>query len=232
MSPQTAGAMGELVMARDATINEQSALLGLTILSGSRIKTMEKGAAGVNLGRQGRLECGPRTDLVLRLSAGAVDGEMTSGRLAVSLRAGVKLSIKFGAATVRTDGGPATNLTIEAAAEKLSVRTKSGTAVVAVGGESDRVDAGQEMTMNLGRNAPPARESRRMMKSAPGGATRSVFPGIGWGFGLTELVCAGIEASIVRNTWNQPASGLHPVRTITCRDADNDYCKPRGHVRP
>jgi hypothetical protein len=218
---QTARATGELVLARDAIINGEAALPGLTILNGSRIKTTEQGVVAVNLGRQGRFECGRQTEIVLQLSAEIVGGELASGWLRADIPESVKLRITTGTATVSTDGARATNVTIESVAGKMIVRTKRGAAIIVANGETRRVEANEEITIDASRGA-----SSGLLE------TTGVAPQAGRSCNLLTFVKFGIENSILRNSWKSSAARAYPVRTITCRDNNSSYCKPRGHIRP
>ena len=81
-------ATGEIVSASQVTINGFSAISGMTVFSNNRIRTGRLGAAIINLGRLGRIEFGPETDMTLRLSKESVGGELHSNHVVVSAGAG------------------------------------------------------------------------------------------------------------------------------------------------
>ncbi|MGH9855486.1 MAG: hypothetical protein ACREBD_37090, partial [Blastocatellia bacterium] len=72
-------ASGELLVAKEVTLDDAPASAGLTVLSGSRIKTGLGGQVTVNMSKLGRVTLGPNTEAVLTFSEGGVGGELLSG---------------------------------------------------------------------------------------------------------------------------------------------------------
>jgi hypothetical protein len=62
------------------TINGTSAISGATVFSESRIRTAANSSAIINLGRMGRLQLGPESEMTVRFSDGALGGSLTAGR--------------------------------------------------------------------------------------------------------------------------------------------------------
>jgi hypothetical protein len=231
VSPKAAG---ELVMAKEVTINGQPAVAGLTLFSNSRLKTAMQGAAAVNLGRQGRFELGPKTEMALRLSSGAVGGDLTAGNLQVNVPANVKLSIDTGKGVISTDGTQATSLTIESAGETLRVRMKRGEAIVAANGKSGRVCANEELSIDRGRDARSNGWSRRMLGTGLAGSAAAAGSSMIVGAsatspgrisGLPTLINSGINSSISGSTLRQANLRGISSSSVSCRNFANVACK-------
>src|SRR5262245_7625357 len=102
---QTAPKMaGELVSARGATLNNVGAISGLTVFSGSKMKTSSGGTATIALGKSGRFELGSDTEMILSFSSNSVGGELLNGRTVVSVPAGVSVSVMTPEGRIASDG--------------------------------------------------------------------------------------------------------------------------------
>jgi hypothetical protein len=244
-----AKATGELALARQATVNGQPAVVGLTVFSRSRVKTAKQGAAAVNLGRQGRFELGSETELALHLTSGSVGGELATGRLLANLPAGVKLSVNTPKSLVITDGNQATTLMIEAAGENVLVVAHRGAAIVASGGKSERVVAGEEVAVNTARSAySDGWRHRRLLAAGVAGSgvvaglltapTSVVGPVVtatqsaAQSPSFATLLNAGINYSITRLALRDRDPDQFFSTTITCRDHDNVFCQRRSGTTP
>jgi hypothetical protein len=243
-SPRTAG---ELVLARQATVNGQPAVVGLTVFSNSRIKTAKQGAAAINLGRQGRFVLGPETEMALHLTSGSVGGELATGRLLVNVPAGIKLLISTRKSQVITEGNQATGLTIEAAGDYLLVESLRGAAIVASGGKSERVAAGEEVAVNTARSAQSdGWKHRRVAVTSATGTFISVLTApatvvkpvvsttlsAAQSSGFATLLNAGISYSIVRLAGRDRDPEQFFITSISCRDHDSVFCQRRSSVSP
>src|SRR5262245_9010687 len=82
-------ATGELSVSGPVTINGTAAISGATIFSDSTIKTSHKGSATVNLGKLGRVQLGPESEMLVRFSDSGVGGNLAAGRAVTSTPAGV-----------------------------------------------------------------------------------------------------------------------------------------------
>ena len=60
---QTAKAAGELSVTGNVTINGTSAISGATVFNESKIKTARNGMATINLGKLGRVQLGPESEM-------------------------------------------------------------------------------------------------------------------------------------------------------------------------
>lgn len=247
----TPKATGELTMGRSATVNGQPATAGLTVFNANRVKTAKQGLAALNLGKQGRIELGPETDLSLRLGQGIIGGQMTSGRMLVNVPAGVGLSVSTGKSTVLTEGKLASTVVIETAGENVRVVAHRGEAMIVTDGKSERISSGEEVALNAGR--VEASQHRRIavggaaagagvvagVLSAAGGAAAPAVPAAASAAVQTSsfsgLLGAGIAYSAaqigggVNNQFRDPDSffSVNP----TCRDANSILCRRRSPVK-
>jgi hypothetical protein len=245
----TSKVTGELTMGRSATVNGQPATAGLTLFNNNRVKTAKQGLAALNLGKQGRIELGADTDLSLRLTPGMIGGQMTSGRMLVNIPAGVGLAVSTGKSTVLTDGKLASTVLIETTAENVRVVAHRGEAMVATGGKSERVTAGEEVSLNDG-----GREGFKHRRAVIGGtaAGAGVVAGVLTAAGsaaapaaasaaaqtstFSGLLTAGVRYSAaqvgggVNNQFRDPDSffSINP----TCRDSSSILCRRRSPVKP
>src|SRR5262245_13054550 len=147
-------ATGEIAAASQTTINGASVVSGMTVFSNNRIRTGGQGTAIINLGRLGRIEFGPNTDMTLRLSREGIGGELHSNHVVVSARAGVPISIKTPKGMITTDGRQPAALTIAVENKSARVITHMGEATVTSGVEEDRanvehVAAGEELLQSV-----------------------------------------------------------------------------------
>jgi hypothetical protein len=96
---------GKLVVAGRATINGKKALSGSTIFSENRIAVANTvgNAATITLGRLGRVDMQPGTELVLRFADGFIGGELLAGHAVIRNLAGVKVALKTPAGVVTED---------------------------------------------------------------------------------------------------------------------------------
>ncbi len=188
-------ARGEIVSASQTTINGFSAVSGMSVFGGNRIKTGSQGAAVVNLGKLGRIECGAETDITLRLSEAGIGGDLRNNRLVVSAPAGVPVTINTPQGVVTTDGRRPAVLTIYASSERTRVIAHVGAATI----------------VSSGKDGGPKREDR-----IEGAGEFSHSPGgeAGRRAGFTDLFKAGIDHSI---DWKSAGDSKKPVETsITC----------------
>src|SRR5262249_27464852 len=90
---QATKAAGELSVTGSVMINGTPAISGATVFSDSKIKTSRNSAATVNLGKQGRVQLGPESEMTLRFVDGNIGGNLTAGRAVVNAPAGVSVNV-------------------------------------------------------------------------------------------------------------------------------------------
>jgi hypothetical protein len=144
-------ALGELLVGRDATLNGAPAASGLTVLSGSRIKTSPEGRAIINLGELGRVTLGPDSEMVLDFSGRTIGGELVAGWAAVSAPKGVEVAIRTAEGTATAEGAESSVLTIDVStgATRVEVEGERGaSARLGSGEKSEVVAAGEEVELS------------------------------------------------------------------------------------
>jgi hypothetical protein len=140
-------ASGELSVSGPVTINGTAAISGATIFSDSTIKTANKGSATVNLGKLGRVQLGPESEMLVRFSDGAVGGNLVAGRAVASTPAGVSVSIATREGTAVADGKQASVLTVDVTCGNTRVASSRGDASVTSNGKVESVAAGHEVAV-------------------------------------------------------------------------------------
>lgn len=147
---------GEIVSASKTTINGFSAVSGVTVFNNNRIKTGKEGAAIINLGRLGRIELGPETDMTLRISETSIGGELRSNQegqvaqtsqMVVSAQKGVAIAVNTAEGVVTTDGHEPAVLTIYLEGKSPRVITHKGAANVVTGG-GNNLERGKELSQS------------------------------------------------------------------------------------
>ncbi len=177
-------ASGELSVSGPVTINGTAAISGATIFSDSTIKTSHKGSATVNLGKLGRVQLGPESEMLVRFSDGAVGGNLLAGRVVASTPAGVNVSVTTREGTAVADGKQASVLTIDVTCGNTRVMSARGDATVTSNGKVESVAAGHEVAVG---QAQAPRCTRI--------ATSSFGTGLSSG-ALAALIIAGVGAAV------------------------------------
>jgi hypothetical protein len=229
-------AMGEVASASQTTINGTSVISGMTVFSNNRIKTSGEGAAIINLGKIGRIEFGPETDMTLSFTRTSIGGELRSNNVVVSAPAGVAISIKTAKGMVTTDGQKPAVLTIDADSERSRIITHLGEARVISsrvdgGLMSNRVVQGEELSQSSAstvespdRADQPDRPDR---VTSPADATASPN-----GASFPRLFNAGVGYSMAPDP-NSGAGYQKPFETsITCVNDDDLPCRRKSEYKP
>lgn len=227
---------GEVVSASQAKINGLSAISGMTVFSNNRILTGSHGAAVINIGKLGRIECGAETDMTLRLSESSIGGELRSNRVVVSARAGIAISINTAKSLITTDGQKPAVLTIYIDRERARVISHVGAASIVSTGEEGRPAGGKEMSQSprgVGRKrasliagaigAASAAQIVAQGATAPGAPNAPTFAG---------LFKAGINYSMDPTIDDGPGSEEPFETSMTCRDSDKKYCHKKSKYKP
>ncbi|MFN0087211.1 MAG: hypothetical protein ACKVX9_17620 [Blastocatellia bacterium] len=143
---QTAARAGELTVTGTVSINGTNAISGATLFSDSKVKTARNGLATINLGKLGRVQLGPESEMTLRFSEGSISGNLNAGRAVVSAPAGVAVSIATAEGIATADGNQASSLTIDVTCGNTRVASR-GAAKVTSGGKVETVAAGSEVSV-------------------------------------------------------------------------------------
>lgn len=143
-SPQTAG---ELSVTGSVMINGTAAISGATVFSDSKIKTSRNSAATVNLGKLGRVQLGPESEMTLQFVAGNIGGNLTSGRAVVNAPVGITVNVVTADGVATADGKQAVTLMIDVTCGNTRVAATRSAAKVTSGSKVEVVAAGAEVAM-------------------------------------------------------------------------------------
>jgi ferric-dicitrate binding protein FerR (iron transport regulator) len=212
---------GELASANGATINNSLAHSGSTIFSNSRIKTAASGTAVVNLGRLGRVELGPNSDLTLQFSNGVIGGTLNSGKLIVSTLNNVQVNISTPDGSVTSASPQSARFVVDLANGRTNVVANRGAAKLTSRGNVSIigvVNGGQ--VQGISRNAPEAKNNSAAKPNQD--ATMSNL--------LRASANEAAEAAISDRANRQKGGFFYT--SITCKDyTDNPKCVKRSPAR-
>jgi len=184
---QTTKVAGDLSVTGQVTLNGAAAISGATVFSDSRVKTGQKGGAIVNLGKLGRIDLGPETEMTLSFSESTIGGNLLSGRAVVSAPTGVGISVTTSDGTAVADGKQATALTVDVSCGNTRVASVRGEAKVNSNNKVESVAAGHEVA--VGTQTPGSRCTRLTAAGAAGGG------GLSSG-ALAALIIAGVGGAV------------------------------------
>lgn len=106
--------IGQLVSSGAVSVNDKKAINGTSIYSNSRLNVAcaNGNRAIVNLGKLGRVELAPGSQMVLRFSEGMVSGDLVMGKIVVNTPAGIKVAINTPDGVSASDGKDASLLAV------------------------------------------------------------------------------------------------------------------------
>jgi ferric-dicitrate binding protein FerR (iron transport regulator) len=130
----------------NVTVNGLKAISGGTLFSDSSLITAEKSSATVNLGKLGRVELAPNSNLRLSFSDNSINASLENGSASVSTLAGVSVSLTTSDGQVVVNGSKATSFTVITEAGNTALATQSGLAELRTGGSVKMVAAGENAT--------------------------------------------------------------------------------------
>lgn len=200
--------LGDLLVARSTTVDETAAASGLTLLSGSRIKTAEGGSAILNLGRLGRITLGPETELILEATRDDIGGKLLSGWMIVSASKGTDVAITTPDGVATSNGARGSVMRIDLTGGVTRVEAEGGAELLS-GNESTRVADDEEVEMSrVVGTAIPAFSRRTLAAADEQRRALSV------GDLLSASVRTSIESVTLDHTLVPPSGGgrtLQPV---------------------
>ncbi len=172
---------GELSVTGNVTINGTQAISGATVFSDSKVKTARNGAATVNLGKLGRVQLGPESEMTLSFADGRIGGNLTSGRAVVSTPAGVAISVATAEGVAVADGKNASTLTIDVTCGNTRVAASRSDAKVTAGSKVEYVAAGSEVSVGTQTAPRCARLSTANQGQglSPGAVAALIIAGVG-----------------------------------------------------
>jgi len=175
---------GELSITGSVMINGTAAISGATVFSDSKIKTSRNSAATVNLGKLGRVQLGPESEMTLQFVAGNVGGNLTSGRAVVNAPAGVTINVVTANGVANADGKQAVTLMIDVTCGNTRVAATNSAAKVTSGSKVEVVAAGSEVAMG---QATAPRCARLSTSTQTGGLSTGA---------LAALIIGGVGGAV------------------------------------
>jgi hypothetical protein len=193
---QNAKAAGELSVTGSVSINGTTAISGATVFSDSKIKTSRSSSATINLGKLGRVQLGPESEMTLQFVTGNIGGNLTSGRAVVNAPAGVTINVVTADGVAAADGKQAVTLMIDVTCGNTRVAANRSGAKVTSGNKVEVVAAGAEVA--VGQAAAPrcARLSTSSQSEglSTGALAALIIAGVG---GATGGIIAATQADDV-----------------------------------
>ena len=127
--------VGQLTANGEVTVNGKKAITGSSVFNDSRLSVnCASGASAiVNLGKLGRIQLSPGTDLVVRFADGLISGELLNGKAVVNNAVGVKVNFTTPEGVSSADGKEAAS---------LAVATQKGTRCVPMTGKASSGKSG------------------------------------------------------------------------------------------
>ncbi len=175
---------GEINVRGAVTLNGINAANGSTVFDAGRVKTGSNGAATLNLGKLGQIELAADSELVLKISAGEIGGNLIAGHAVVNAPAGVSVNVVTPDGVATTTGNESSILALDVNCGNTHVLASRSEAKVNAGNKVEVVAAGKEVTVGA-QNAPTC-------KRVP-----VVLAGTGLSSGaLAALLIAGIGGAI------------------------------------
>ena len=183
---------GEITVTGQVTVNGQSVVSNSTVVSGSTIATSGNSTAVVSLGKTGRLELQPDSNLTLKFTDGSITGILSAGKVRVSNNAGVATTITTKDGVAIADAGQADTFVVEVECSHSHVDTMSGLVTLRSGNNDKQVAAGTDATAgNLSQAG-----CKPCMRPNP---NPSIFPvaSSGWLAPMLIAVAGGAAAAIL-----------------------------------
>ncbi len=182
---QTAKASGELSVTGSVLINGTQAISGATVFSDSKIKTARNSGATINLGKLGRVQLGPESELTLQFNDGNIGGSLAAGRAVVSAPAGVSIAVATAEGIATADGKQAATLTVDVTCGNTRVAANRSAAKVTSGSKVEYVAAGSEVAVGQAQGAP------RCARLSTANQSQGLSPGA-----IAALIIAGVGGAV------------------------------------
>ncbi len=98
--------VGQISLTGLVTINDKKAISGTTVFNNARLNVAcaAGNRATVSLGRLGRIELTPGSQMVLKFSDGLISGDLVMGKIVVNSSPGVKVAINTPEGVSASDG--------------------------------------------------------------------------------------------------------------------------------
>jgi hypothetical protein len=140
-----AKASGELSVSGQVTVNGQKVISGGTLFTDSTVSTATQSTASVSIGKVGRLDLAPNSNIRIAFSNNSINAMLETGSATVSTLAGVTVNFTTKDGTVVVDGSQATTFTATANASKgrTAISTVAGVAQLHTGNSVKQIAAGE-----------------------------------------------------------------------------------------
>lgn len=138
---------GELSVSGSVTINGTSAISGATVFSESRIRTAANSSAIINLGRLGRLQLGPESEMTVRFTDGSLGGSLTAGRAVANAPAGVAVSIATAEGVAASNGVKSAAVAVDVTCGNTRVLAARSDVTLTAAGKVETVNPGKEVAV-------------------------------------------------------------------------------------
>ena len=121
--------VGKLTPNGEVTVNGKKVINETSIFNDSRVSVncASSASALINLGKLGRIQLSPGTDIVVRFADGLISGELLNGKAVVNNAAGVKVNFTTPEGVSSADGKEAAS---------LAINTQKGTRCVPMTGKA------------------------------------------------------------------------------------------------
>ena len=202
---------GELSLTGTVTINGVRAMPGDTVLTDTVLKTECKGTAAVNLGRPGRIELGPGSEMVMALAGNVIGGNLRSGSVTISAPAGTAVSVITPSGVVTTSGQEVSVLTVDLSLGNTRVTSKRSDVKIASDNKVEYISAGQETAVG----AQNPGQGTRCARLAAGGAGGAGVPVGGLsGPALAALIIAGVGGAVASVVAASQSDSIAPNQIV------------------
>ena len=141
-----AKASAELSVSGQVTVNGQKVISGGTLFTDSTISTADQSTASVSIGKLGRVELAPNSNLRISFTDSSINAMLETGSANVSTLAGITVNLTTKDGTVVVDGSKATTFSVHASRGRTSMSTLAGIAQFRSGSTTKQVAAGESAT--------------------------------------------------------------------------------------
>lgn len=141
------GPTGDLSVVGEVSVNGTNAISGATVFSDSTVTTAKGSSAVVSLGKLGRVEVFPSTNMKLSFDNSSITVRMIStGRVRVSSSSGIKASVTTKDGKISTADTRENAFTVNTECGNTVVSTQSGKVELRAGNSVKQIAAGSQDT--------------------------------------------------------------------------------------
>lgn len=166
-APGQAKPSGELSVVGSVSVDGTNAISGATVFSGSTITTAQNSSAVLSLGKLGRVELLPNSNIKLDFTDASVAGNLDAGRVRLSTSSGVAASVMTKDGSAVADSSQPNVFTVDVECGNTVVTTQTGRVNLNSGSETKQVAAGNQDTAGV---AQPGSRCTRLSQAPSFGA--------------------------------------------------------------